>query len=173
MIVFKIVCLTIILIICISIGFNIASKYSSRVNELKIMVSALNIFEEKIKFTYEPIPDIFMEISENFSNKNEKVIGKIFEIASTNMKTMNASEAWEKAIENVSTDFTKEDLNIIKNLAKMLGKTDLDGQVSEIRLTKNFLNTKIEEAEIEKNKNSKLYRTLGITIGLATVILLI
>ena len=86
---------------------------------------------------------------------------------------MHAGEAWENAIDSVNTNFSKEDINIIKGLAKMLGKTDLDGQVSEIRLTKQFINTKIEEAEIEKQKNSKLYKTLGATIGLATVILLI
>ena len=39
----------------------------------------------------------------------------------------------------------------------MLGKTDLDGQVSEIRLTKKFLETKLQDAQLEKSKNEKLY----------------
>lgn len=177
MLIFKIMCLATILIICIGIGFNISAKYTSRVNGLKKMLRALNIFEEKIKFTYEPIPNIFEELGDNFSNsKNENendYVGEIFSRASLNMKTMHAGEAWENAIDSVNTNFSKEDINIIKGLAKMLGKTDLDGQVSEIRLTKQFINTKIEEAEIEKQKNSKLYKTLGATIGLATVILLI
>ena len=133
------------------------------------MVSALNVFEEKIKFTYAPIPEIFAEIGESF----EDSIGKIFAQTSENMKTMFAGEAWEKAVDSVDTNFTSDDLNVIKGLAKMLGKTDLDGQVSEIRLTKEFLNTKINEAEIEKNKNSKLYKTLGVTVGLGAVIVLI
>ena len=177
MLIFKIMCLATILIICMGIGFNISAKYTSRVNGLKKMLRALNIFEEKIKFTYEPIPNIFEELGDNFSNsKNENendYVGEIFSRASLNMKTMHAGEAWENAIDSVNTNFSKEDINIIKGLAKMLGKTDLDGQVSEIRLTKQFINTKIEEAEIEKQKNSKLYKTLGATIGLATVILLI
>lgn len=182
MLIFKIMCLATILIICMGIGFNISAKYTSRVNGLKKMFRALNIFEEKIKFTYEPIPNIFEELGDNFSNlknenkvllKNNDYVGEIFSRASLNMKTMHAGEAWENAIDSVNTNFSKEDINIIKGLAKMLGKTDLDGQVSEIRLTKQFINTKIEEAEIEKQKNSKLYKTLGATIGLATVILLI
>ena len=177
MLIFKIMCLATILIVCMGIGFNISAKYTSRVNGLKKMLRALNIFEEKIKFTYEPIPNIFEELGDNFSNsKNENendYVGEIFSRASLNMKTMHAGEAWENAIDSVNTNFSKEDINIIKGLAKMLGKTDLDGQVSEIRLTKQFINTKIEEAEIEKQKNSKLYKTLGATIGLATVILLI
>ena len=167
MLIFKIMCLATILIICMGIGFNISAKYTSRVNGLKKMLRALNIFEEKIKFTYEPIPNIFEELGDNFSNsKNENendYVGEIFSRASLNMKTMHAGEAWENAIDSVNTNFSKEDINIIKGLAK----------VSEIRLTKQFINTKIEEAEIEKQKNSKLYKTLGATIGLATVILLI
>jgi stage III sporulation protein AB len=42
-----------------------------------------------------------------------------------------------------------------------------------LELTKSFLNIQISKAEEEKNKNSKLYKTLGITIGLAIVIVLI
>ena len=63
------------------IGITISKKYSSRVKELKELLSALNMFEEKIKFTYEPIPDVFFEISQNCSAN----IGKIFEESSYNM----------------------------------------------------------------------------------------
>lgn len=208
MIIFKLIGLFIIFAACVGVGFNISRKYSDRVRELKAMVSALNVFEEKIKFTYEPIPEIFAEIGESFlgnkgektkdklianckddeikedknqdkifleseHNRTENLVGRIFAIASSNMKTMFAGEAWEKAVDSVDTNFTKDDLTIINSLAKMLGKTDLDGQVSEIRLTKEFLNTKIDEAEVERNKNSKLYKTLGITVGLGVVIILI
>ena len=44
---------------------------------MEIIKNALNIFMTKIKFTYEPIPEIFNEISENM-NKN---IGSIFKTA--------------------------------------------------------------------------------------------
>ena len=78
-----------------------------------------------------------------------------------------------KAVDESNNNFTKEDKDIIKGLAKMLGKTDIDGQVSEIRLTNKFLEVQIKDAENEKNKNEKLYKTLGATVGLALVIILI
>ena len=161
--------LIMIFIIATLIGLTISKKYQSRVKELKEMQRALHIFEEKIKFTYEPIPDLFLEISE----KTSKSISQIFEMASKNMNTMSAGEAWEIALDNSKTKLNNEDIEILKGLAKMLGKTDLDGQVNEIKLTEKFIDTKIKDAEIEKNKNEKLYRTLGITSGLGLVIVLI
>lgn len=169
MVIIKFILLGIILGMSMLIGINIAKRYSTRVLELKEVLRALNMFEEKIKFTYEPIPDVFEDISKN--TKNE--VSKVFEEASINMKTMYASEAWELAVNNSNTKMSKEDLDIIKGLSKLLGRTDLDGQVSEIRLTKKFIETKIEEAELERAKNNKLYKTLGATIGLAIVIVLI
>ena len=59
------------------IGKSIAKKYTYRLEELKEMKSALNIFKTKIEFTYEPIPEIFLEISKNTS----KTIANIFEMA--------------------------------------------------------------------------------------------
>ena len=169
MIFIKIILLFIIFVISAMVGVNISKKYGTRVRELKEMQRALHIFEEKIKFTYEPIPDVFDEIS----RKCFESIGDIFKQASRKMKVMSAGEAWEVALENSNTKFTKDDIEVLKGLAKMLGKTDLDGQVSEIRLTQKFVDTKIEEAQIEKGKNEKLYKTLGITAGLTIVIILI
>lgn len=146
-----------------------SKKYSNRVRDLKEIRKALNFFEEKIKFTYEPIPDVFEEISKKMSEN----IGEIFSNASKKMENISAGEAWEEAVNNANTSFTKEDIEILKGLAKMLGRTDIDGQVSEIRLTNKFIDVQIKDAENEKAKNEKLYKTLGATVGLAIVIVLI
>lgn len=169
MMIFKFIFLTIILFGTSYIGILMAKKYSSRVKDLKEMRKALNFFEDKIKFTYEPIPDVFEEIS---SKVNEN-IGEIFKSSANLMQNESAGVSWEKAIDKANTNFSKEDNEIIKGLAKMLGKTDIDGQVSEIRLTNKFIDVQIKEAENEKNRNEKLYKTLGVTVGLAIVIVLI
>ena len=164
----KFVLLLVILFISMFIGISISKKYNYRVNQLIEMQRALNIFEEKIKFTYETIPDVFTDIAKSSSLE----IGEIFENAAQKMKVMTAGEAWEVALENSNTKFTKDDLEVLNGLAKTLGRTDLDGQVSEIRLTKKLIDTKIKEAENIRNKNAKLYKTLGWTSGLAIVIVL-
>ena len=115
----------------------------------------------------------YQMFSLKYHKNTSESISKIFEEASYNMKMMSAGLAWEKAIDESNTKLTVEDKETLKGLAKMLGKTDLDGQVSEIRLVQKFLETKLQDAELEKTKNEKLYKTLGVTCGLVLVIILI
>ena len=165
----KVFILFMIFLSSLKAGKIIAKKYLNRVNELKDMKNALNMFMTKIKFTYESVPESFREIGNNINGN----IGKIFRIASENMKEKSAGEAWEEDVEKTETSLKDEDKNIIKGLGRMLGKTDLDGQISEIKLVQNFLNTQIEIAERERQKNEKLYKTLGGVVGLAVVIILV
>ena len=59
------------------IGRFIGKKYSYRLEELEEMKNILNVFKSKIRFTYEPIPQIFKEIANNAKEN----IGQIFEKA--------------------------------------------------------------------------------------------
>ena len=161
--------LLLVLIASSLIGRFIAKKYSYRLEELEEIKNILNVFKSKIRFTYEPIPEIFREIA---SNAQEN-IGQIFEKAGKNMQDFSAGEAWEKAVQTSETNLTNQDLHVLLMLSKMLGQTDVEGQISQIEITENFLEKQIKEAQQEKNKNEKLYRKLGTTIGLAIVIILI
>lgn len=171
MIIIKYICIFLILIISIFIGTLYSKKYSNRVNDLEEMKNALNIFEAKIKYTYKPIPEVFKDIS-NIIKPN---IGKIFIKASDYMKNESASSSWEKALEECkdNTNLNNDDIEILKNLSKTLGNTDLEGQVSSIKLTSNFLDNQIKISQEEKNKNSKLFRTLGAGIGISIAIILV
>lgn len=151
------------------IGLIISKKYVNRVKELKELKTALTMFETKIRFTYESVPEIFKEISEKIDGN----IGNIFKNAANRMKEFSAGEAWNKSIEESQSNINEEDKNTLKNLGRLLGKTDLDGQISEIQLTMEFLNQQIDSAENERRKNEKMYKTLGGIIGLALVIILI
>lgn len=152
-----------------AIGLLISKKYEDRVNELKEFKNALNMFETKIKFTYEPIPEIFDQIAKQMKT----TVGRTFKLASSNMEVLTAGDAWDVAVDTNALNINDEDKNILKNLSKLLGKTDIDGQISQIELTSKFLDEQIEKAEKERLKSEKMYRTLGMVIGLAIVIILI
>lgn len=89
------------------------------------------------------------------------------------MKFCPAGDAWNKAIDTNILNIIEEDKNILKNLSKLLGATDLQGQISQIDVTSNFLDEQIKKAEREREKNEAMYRKLGMIIGLTIVIVLI
>ena len=150
------------------IGRFLSKKYVYRLEELEDIKNALNILKSKIKFTYEPIPEIFEEISKT-SSRN---ISELFKTAKIKMNDLTANEAWEEAVGESQNNLKKEDKDVLKTLSKLLGQTDVEGQISQIEITENFLESKIQEAIEEKKKNEKLYTRLGTIMGLAIVIIL-
>jgi len=169
MLIIKWTILFIIVIISFLIGEKISKKYTNRLKELQEIKNALNIFKTKVRFTYEPIPEIFNQMSLTLLPN----IANIFKKASDLMATKTAGDAWLEAIDKSDTNLIKEDIDIIKNLNKLLGKTDIEGQISEIELTTTFIDKQIENARDEQLKNVKMYKTLGLVVGLVIVIILV
>ena len=169
MIILKYTIMYLVFFICFFIGNIISKRYILRVKELQDFQNALNIIESKIKFTYEPLPEIFIQTSKLLSEN----ISKIFVNASVYMKEVSCEEAWDKSVEQSNTYLNKEDIENIIGFGKMLGKTDKEGQVSHLELTKTFIEMQIKKAKNEEEKNAKMYKTLGVIFGLAIVIILI
>ncbi len=151
------------------IGILISKMYENRVKELRQFKNILNIIKTKIKFTYEPLAEIFNQISQEKSSKIEE----IFENMTYKLAFENVKYSWMDAIQEADISITQEDKDILKELGKVLGQTDADSQVNEIEVTESFLNMQIEKAEEARKKNQKMYKTLGIVVGLVFVIILI
>ena len=151
------------------IGILISKMYENRVKELRQFKNILNIIKTKIKFTYEPLAEIFNQISQEKSSKIEE----IFENMTYKLAFENIKYSWMDAIQEEDISITQEDKDILKELGKVLGQTDADSQVNEIEVTESFLNMQIEKAEEARKKNQKMYKTLGVVVGLVFVIILI
>ena len=102
------------------IGILMSRKYKSRVLELREFKEAMSILENKIKFTYKPLGEIFEDIITLFDKQSG--ITKIFNSTNENMKKENVSKAWENAVEDSKTflNLNAEDINIVKGLGKLL-----------------------------------------------------
>ena len=140
-----------------------------REKNLKQIKKALNIFEAKIVYMNEQIPDIFLDTSKKIQGD----VGKMFYAANKQMQIEFAGEAWEKAIDNSGLMLLEDDKEALKSLSKMLGNTDVDGQISQLKLVNIFIDQQIKDAIDKRNKNEKMYKKLGVIVGLAVVIVLI
>ena len=122
----------------------------------------------KIKFTYEPLGEIFRQIAKDNDTEIEKIFGQM----ANQITYYQAKDVWENCIQDADISIKQEDKDVLKKLGKLLGQTDVEGQISEIEMTQNFLDIQIEQAEEEKKKNQKMYKTLGVVAGLVFVIIL-
>ena len=164
----KYILLIVIFGLSTGIGILISKSYENRVIELKEFKNVLNIMKTKIKFTYEPLAEIFKQISKDNKTNVERIFGQM----ANQITYYPTKDVWKNCIQDADISIKQEDKDILKRLGKLLGQTDVEGQISEIEVTQSFLDTQIEKAEEEKKKNQKMYKTLGIVKGLVFVIIL-
>lgn len=158
-----------IIFICAYIGNNKANSFRLRVNKLRDLKCGFNIFKTKLEFSYEPVKESFYEISKLVYKENSNIFKSYIE----NLENGNFEKAWELSVAENSYGFSKEDIMLINGFGKLLGKTDVNGQINEINLADEFLDKQIFDAEENRKKNDKLYKSLGIIIGIGIVIILI
>ncbi len=156
------------------IGYIIARDFSKRpaqLRELQILFLAL---ENEISY----LSNLIAEALTNISNKGKEPIASIFRDTALYLgleNRTNIADAWEKSVKkNYSlTSLKNEDAEILIAFGKMLGTSDSDGQIRNIRLLIEQLKQQEQKAEITRAKNEGMYRKLGILGGLAVVIILI
>lgn len=115
-----------------------------------------------------------MRYSKIYQRQQKNGISDLFSEAHKNIQTLSARDAWNFAVEDTRNllNLTKEDLKLVASVGNMLGKTDVEGQISELDLAIGFIDLQIEKAEAECKKSEKMYKSLGSIVGLAIVIIL-
>lgn len=170
-----IVVVYILIILCSTVvGFLYSNNYKNRVSELNEVHRALIQLQNEILYTYTPLPEAIKNVSEKSKYPLNKLFKTIYDALSCN-RAESVHEAFKLAI-NDNRDYLtlkKEDTEVVLDLAKTLGESDLDGHRRIFELAINELKKKIEIAERSMNENVKMYRFLGFSAGTIIVIMLI
>ena len=158
--------LTSIIACSTSIGFLLSKRYADRLKELTDLYVLINILQNKIKFTQLPLKETFEQVGKINVKTNVK---NIFLQCSSTLKNTNLENSWKEALKKETSflNLKKDDIETINTLGSILGKSDVKGQMNEINDFKERLNIQIKEAEEDKRKNSKMFKS-----GLVIVIIL-
>jgi len=171
---FKLAGSVIVILSCTFLGFVLSNDCKRRPQQLRELQSLLQMFENQITYLSDVISEAFERISRVGCSETCIFFSKTVEILKKE-RAISASEAWELAVrQNIKkTSLNMEDEEIIAAFGKMLGSSDLEGQVKNIRLTLEHLKLQEEKAEESRRSNEKMYRSLGILGGIAVVIVLL
>lgn len=170
----KFILIIFVFILATVIGYLLAGRYKTRVAELNDLIFALDVFESKIKYTYDSLTTSFLYIADNLKTK----VYRLFYITAEALKenrNLSAGDCFKQVVddEKIFLALNKDDVEIIKGLGVSLGQVDIDGQLQTIRLVSESLKKQLDEAVEDNKKNFKLYRNMGVLSGLVIMIILL
>jgi stage III sporulation protein AB len=156
------------------IGYVLSRDCSRRPREIRELQGLLQMLENEISYLSSYISDAFERICKA-STADVTIFFKDTASSLRKDDSLNASEAWERAVtRNIKrTSLSKEDEGILISFGKMLGNSDIEGQIKNIGLALSQLKNQEQKAEEARAKSEKMFKSLGILGGLAVVVILI
>ena len=148
------------------LGYLKSKSLANREYILREMIIFLNLVKTEISYTYNILPNVF-EISRNKLNTGLKEV-----IGSIAVDMLKGKENIKENINNLN-DINRYEKDVFETALLSLGKSDVDSQVAIINKTTEILESLVVDAKDVKDKNSKMYKTLGMVTGLIFVIIFI
>jgi len=162
----------VVIVMCAAkIGFDEAARFTRRVREIREFQTALVALKGEIGFCKTPLPQALAKVGQNLKTS----IRHIFIKAGGAMKEGGryADEVWETTVSTVKKDLSlkSEEIYILNTFGKLLGTSDVVGQIENIELTSSKLDICERQALDDEIKFARLYRSLGVIGGIFTAIL--
>jgi len=172
--VLKLIVGLILLLSSSTIGYLIAQRYSLRVKQLTYFINSLNTLETEIIYYATPLPIAMKKVGDRSHSSISWIFEETWSILS-HKEGYGIDEIWRKVIKKYidCLSLSDEDIEIIIDFAKELGFGNKDTQNKHFEYTKELLMEQRKKANIEREKNGRMFNRLGILLGLAIVIILI
>ncbi|MFV0517571.1 MAG: hypothetical protein ACK5MV_09250 [Aminipila sp.] len=166
---------TLIFVICSAIGYFMAQEYKCRVVNLQSFLDGLKKLEDEILYRKTPLPEALKNVSEEKDNNAAKYLFSNVSLNLGENGNHNFANIWSRYSVNLDKDFAlkENDIHIISELGRGLGSTDAYGQSAVIQRACKQLESQLDEAVEANNTKGKMYKSLGIAVGLTIVIILI
>lgn len=154
-------------------GFGFAMSHNLRREEqaLRELVRGLEWMICQMQYQMPPVASLFL----GAADAGRGVMSRILEQIGRKLEHQDASsvvgciDAALKAVPNVPVKAAE----LLRLLGTSLGQFDMEGQIMQFKSTAALCQQELQRMNDEKDSRMRLYRTLGICIGVAVVIFLI
>lgn len=155
------------------IGNEYSKRFTKRLNNLIYLQNCIQMLETEIVYASNPLLDAFKNLYEK-GNKNVSFLFKdIGEYLMENKdKFMIDSFKYnlEKSREKLALN--NDDIEVILSLGRTLGTSDTIDQQKHFKTAIMNLELNQKDAKEDKEKNAKMYKSLGALFGMALVLML-
>lgn len=159
---------------CTLIGFILGENLKNRLLQLKEIEQALYVLQNEIVYTRTSLPEIFFHVGEKCIKPINHIFFQVSKLLSDN-EVDSVYEGFEKSLQDNYDliSLKKEDLNVLMDMARTLGESDIEGQRNILNLSINNIKKQIKDADTTMQKNTKMYRYLGFSFGAILVIMIL
>lgn len=154
---FKILLCMVVIACSTTVGFSCSSKLYERKKILENFTLLLKNYSTQIRYNSPCLSTVFADNFMNYTFCDDKPF----------------CEQWMQMLKLYSKVLSKDDIRLLSDFSKTVGTADEQSEQKNIEMYTKLLQTNIEKAKDDIAQKSKLYRTLGLSLGLVIAILLI
>lgn len=155
------------------IGWQLASQYRRRPQEIRQVHTALSLLEMEMVYGNRPLEEICRLIGE----REKGVIGEIFRRSAHQLAHDDADDTYrcfQNAIQQVWEQgaMQESERKVLLDLSAVLGRSHRENQIQQIQAAREQMKLEEKKARQEQEQYEKMFRTLGMLAGAMIVILL-
>ncbi|MCI8285274.1 MAG: hypothetical protein HFE90_08455 [Firmicutes bacterium] len=156
-------------------GFVKADRLARRNVLLSELIVSLEYLKNEIYYTHERLNVVADRIAHMSEGKAAELFGRFADKLSDRQEE-GVYDLWKESVEEAFPFYSplaEQDAEAVCSLGIKLGRTDVEGQCSNIERSCRELSIRQAAAEMEAAQKSRIYRTLGTVTGIAFAILII
>lgn len=171
---FKVIAIVLIFLSCVYMGFYYGEKFKGRYRNLNDILNALLILNNEVIYGNTQVPEALKYVAQktnySLSELLSNVSGKLID-----GKTLTVYQAFKEEYIKMKEDFyiIDEDEKILSDFTRALGESGVFGQDKIFNLTIENIKLNCKKSEDIANRNTKMYRSLGICVGAMIAVFLI
>lgn len=153
-------------------GWCGASALDRRVRSLRAFCAALETAQRELSLRLPPMPELLSLLA----RQSEGPAGRFFARCLEDLPLLGSrsfARIWRDALEGTPLDLNGEDLEMLSQAGRVLGRYDGAGQEAALELIRLRLVRALEEAEERRRGGKRVWYALGITAGCFLAILLL
>ena len=147
-------------------GFYLSGRIKARRDFLRAMSGALSFIASEIEYSHYDLIDIFKR-----ADSSPSLCG-FFTRCAEGIEKYGIRKVWDKEVGECVDLGLLKDGEILKELGRQLGMSDIEGQKKAIERTVAVLDDNGKTADEEYVRLSKPYRSCGILLGVFFLIIL-